>query len=262
MPAPVPLRYFLLSLLPLLLIAGCEAPPAAVLDQQVYIWQRQWRAEHAQALADSRKDFSTLRVLAAQAHPGEGWITARIDNDLLRQDGRPLIAVIRLDGQLPSLDSAAVSQKIQALVHTWQASGLNLRGVEIDHDCAERRLGAYAVFLQTLRTQVPADLPLSITALPAWLGSPALVQVLQNVDSSVLQVHAVSRPENGLFDPQQALRWAQAYAALSTKPFYLALPAYGVALAGDGAVESEAPLPQGGRRREVPVFQRHPLQDI
>lgn len=251
MPALLPLRRFLICCLSLLALAGCERPPEVALDQQVYIWQRQWRAAHAQALAASHADFSTLRVLAAQAHPGEGWIQARIDSDLLRHDGRPLIAVIRLDGQLPSLDSAAIRQHIQTTVRSWQASGLNLRGVEIDHDCASSRLSAYAELLHTVRAELPAELALSITALPAWLRSPALPAVLQEVDSSVLQVHAVSRPEAGLFDAQQALRWANAYGAVSSKPFHLALPAYGVALTDNGDVESEAPLPQGGSRLEL-----------
>ncbi|GLK90752.1 hypothetical protein GCM10017655_38160 [Pseudomonas turukhanskensis] len=249
--ALLPLRRLLICCLSLLALAGCDRPSAIALDQQVYIWQRQWRAAHAQALVASHADFSTLRVLVAQAHPNEGWIQARIDNDLLRQDGRPLIAVIRLDGQLPRLDSSAIDQHIQTTVRNWQASGLNLRGVEIDHDCANNRLSAYAQLLHTVRAELPAGLTLSITALPAWLSSKALPTVLQEVDSSVLQVHAVSRPEAGLFDAQLALRWANAYGAVSSKPFHLALPAYGVALTENGDVESEAPLPQGGSRREL-----------
>ncbi|MGY4531757.1 hypothetical protein ACVW0Y_000867 [Pseudomonas sp. TE3786] len=235
----------------MLALTGCERPPAIALDQQVYIWQRQWRPAHAQALADSRADFSTLRVLAAQAHPEEGWIQARIDSELLRQDGRPLIAVIRLDGQLPRLDNSAIRQHLQSIVRIWQASGLNLRGVEIDHDCASARLPAYAALLQEIRSELPAELSLSITALPAWLSSPALKTLLAKVDGSVLQVHAVNRPEAGLFDARQAERWARAYARLSGKPFLLALPAYGAALTADGAVESEVPLRQGGGRQEL-----------
>ncbi|PTQ67626.1 DUF3142 domain-containing protein [Pseudomonas sp. GV071] len=251
MPALLPPRRFLLCLLTLLALSGCEQPANVALDQQVYIWQRQWRPAHAQALADSRADFSTLRVLAAQLHPREGWVTARLDPALLRQDGRPLIAVIRLDGQLPQLDTASIGVQIKTIVSAWQASGLNLRGVEIDHDCASSRLPAYAELLHTLRRELPRELPLSITALPAWLTSPTLVDVLREVDSSVLQVHAINRPEAGLFDAPQALRWANAYGAVNSKPFHLALPAYGVALTENGDVESEAPLPQGGARREL-----------
>jgi len=98
-------------------------------------------------------------------------------------------------------------------------------------------------------------LPLSITALPSWLDSHELPALLSTVDSSVLQVHAVSDPRRGLFDADQARQWAKAWSRVTTKPFYLALPAYGVALlpSTDGApvVESEVTLEREGLRREL-----------
>src|SRR5690606_6037735 len=70
----------LLALL-LAALAGCGAP-SVPLDQQLYVWQRQWRPAHAEALAHSRADFSTLRVLALQAHPRAGWGRALVDHEL------------------------------------------------------------------------------------------------------------------------------------------------------------------------------------
>lgn len=245
----------LLGLLLLLSLSACEPTPQKVFDQQLYIWQRQWRPAHAEALARTRAEFSTLRVLALQAQPQEGWTRARIDPAMLKADGRPIIAVVRLDGQLPQLDGPAIHGQIQRLLSDWQAAGLAVMGVEIDHDCASARLPAYAELLTELRQELPAQLKLSITALPAWLVSPQLEQLLSSVDSSVLQVHAVSNPAQGLFAPQTALRWAQAYAARSPKPFYLALPAYGVGLietdSGAPLVESEAALNSRAPRREL-----------
>lgn len=239
----------------LLLSGGCERQDALPLDQQLYIWQRQWTPAHEAALRDSHADFSTLRVLALQAFPQAGWSRARIDTALLKRDARPLIAVIRLDGQLKALDPQAVTAQILQVLADWQGQGLNLSGVEIDHDAGSARLPAYIEFLTHLRGALPASLPLSITALPAWLDSPQLPALLATVDSSVLQVHAVSDPRLGLFDPEQAQRWAKAWARVTNKPFYLALPAYGVALLAntDGApvVESEVPLERGGQRREL-----------
>ena len=200
----------LLGLLVLLSLIGCEPAPQKVFDQQLYIWQRQWRPAHAEALAQTRTQFSTLRVLALQAQPQEGWTRARIDAAMLKADGRPIIAVVRLDGQLPQLDSAAIHGQIQQLLSDWQAAGLVVAGLEIDHDCASARLPAYAELLTELRQELPAQLKLSITALPAWLASPTLEKLLTSVDSSVLQVHAVSNPAQGLFAPQTALRWAHA----------------------------------------------------
>ncbi len=36
------------------------------LDQQVYIWQRLWTAQHEDALKQSRNLFSTLRILGCK----------------------------------------------------------------------------------------------------------------------------------------------------------------------------------------------------
>lgn len=239
----------------LALLAGCDQKDTPALDQQLYIWQRQWTPAHEAALTDSRTDFSTLRVLALQAFPQAGWSRARIDPLLLKRDGRPLIAVIRLDGQLKSLNQDEVAVQIQQVIVDWQAQGLNLAGVEIDHDAGISRLPDYREFLTQLRSELPASLPLSITALPAWLDSPELPALLSTVDSSVLQVHAVSDPRRGLFDPEQARQWAKAWSRISAKPFYLALPAYGVALlssaSGAPIVESEVRLERDGERREL-----------
>lgn len=238
-----------------LFLSGCDQPAPTVLDQQLYVWQRQWTPAHEGALRESRRDFSSLRVLALQAFPGAGWSRARIDPALLKADGRPLVAVVRLDGQLKSLDQDEVIAQIQQMLGDWQAQGLAPLGVEIDHDAGNARLPAYRTFLARLRQVLPTTLQLSITALPAWLGSPELPGLLATVDSSVLQVHAVSDPRQGLFDPEQARRWAERWGDVTTRPFYLALPAYGVALLtpenGAPVVESEVPIDRGGERREL-----------
>lgn len=242
-------------LLALVLTAGCERHDAPPLDQQLYVWQRQWTPAHDAALRESRADFSTLRVLALQAFPNAGWSRARIDPVLLRHDGRPVIAVVRLDGQLKALDQEEVTAQIRQVISDWQGQGLNLAGVEIDHDAGNARLPSYREFLAHLREALPTSLPLSITALPSWLDSRELPALLSTVDSSVLQVHAVSDPRRGLFDADQARQWAKAWSRVTTKPFYLALPAYGVALlpSTDGApvVESEVTLEREGLRREL-----------
>ncbi|WP_338524649.1 DUF3142 domain-containing protein [Pseudomonas batumici] len=247
-------RWF--ALCALLLLGGCNPDrPAPPLDQQLYIWQRQWRPAHEQALAESRADFSTLRVLALQAQPKAGWSRARVDLAQLKADGRPVIAVIRLDGQLPALDLDLARVQISQLLADWRAGGVMPTGVEIDHDSGSARLSGYTDFLIKLRALLPPSLKLSITALPAWLDSPQLPALLQAVDSSVLQVHAVSNPRLGLFNPGQARDWAERWGRVSDKAFYLALPAYGIAVLPDdgGApvVESEVALNRGGERREL-----------
>ncbi|MGF6089783.1 DUF3142 domain-containing protein [Pseudomonas sp. 18173] len=242
-------------LMVLALTTGCERQDAPPLDQQLYVWQRQWTPAHDVALRDSRADFSTLRVLALQAFPNAGWSRARVDWQLLERDGRPVIAVVRLDGQLKALDQDEITAQIRRVISDWQGQGLNLAGVEIDHDAGNARLPAYREFLAYLREALPPSLPLSITALPSWLDSRELPALLSTVDSSVLQVHAVSDPRRGLFDADQARQWAKAWSRVTTKPFYLALPAYGVALlpsaGGAPVVESEVTLEREGLRQEL-----------
>ncbi|TFZ53807.1 DUF3142 domain-containing protein [Serratia proteamaculans] len=226
-------------------------------DNQVYVWQRVWTPQHAAALAQSRNLFSTLRVLGLQVHPREGWREIPVNLSLLKQDGRPLWLVVRLDGQLAQLDESAIRQRLLKQLQQWQAAGLQVIGVEIDHDAATARLPDYQHFLQQLRQQLPRSLQLGITALPTWIGSATLPDLLQQVDSSVLQVHAVLSPQQGLFSGPLALRWVKQYAKMTQRPFRVALPAYGMGLVGFDAqgaqVESEASLRVAGTSRELTV---------
>ncbi len=231
-------------------------PGAASLGEGVYIWQRMWLPANINALADSRGVFNELRVLAAQDQPGEGWIDARVDLPSLQADGRAVRPVIRLDGRLPTLDAATIAGKAQSIVTAWRAAGVQVDGVEIDYDCASARLADYATLLAAIKAKLPADATLSITALPAWIDAPALAEVLAKADEAVLQVHAVTDPKHGLFDPKQAKGWIERFAKLDTKPFRVALPAYGSALVVDAqgkrvGVESESGLPVAGQRLEV-----------
>ena len=232
------------------------APASAGLTSGVYIWQRVWMPVHLAALSDSKDVFAELRILAAQEQPREGWIDVHVDLDALKVDGRAVRPVIRLDGRLPTLDAAAIARRAHDLVAKWRTAGVHVDGVEIDFDCPSARLADYATLLAAIKPQLPTDATLSITALPAWIGAPGLAPVLAQSDEAVLQVHAVSDPKHGLFDAKQAQQWIAAFAKETTKPFRVALPAYGSALILDtnGAsvgVESEAALAEPGQRLEL-----------
>jgi hypothetical protein len=240
--------------------------PNTAWDQQAYIWQRVWTKEHADALLQSRNLFSALRVLALQHHSQTGWANLSIDYDELKKDGRPLWLVVRLDEQLNPADRPAIYQHIFALTQSWQARGLNLLGVEIDHDAASARLPEYLQFLQGLKQGLPPALQLSITALPTWSSSPIFPKILQLTDQSVLQVHAVLSPEQGLFDAKLALGWIKRYSQLSDRPFRAALPAYGMGLTRVGSkdwqVESESPLRMANNKQELTVAPQQLAQFI
>lgn len=226
-------------------------------DQQAYVWQRVWTPQHQDALLQSHELFSGLRVLGLQLNRDEGLRKIAVDTQMLRQDGRPVWLVVRLDGQLQHIDSSLVFENLLSQLHQWQQSGLSVTGVEIDYDSPSSKLVVYQQFLKLLRTRLPQDLQLSLTLLPTWLDSPYLPALVQQADLSVLQVHAVLSPEKGLFDAELAASWIKRYSKVTQKPFYVALPAYGIGLTGfqdqQPVVESESSLYIAGQMQEISV---------
>lgn len=230
-----------------LVLAAC-GHAAVELENDAYIWQRQWTSELVDAMRQSATDVRDWRVLAAQTDAQGRLRSFPADRAALASSGRPVVLVVRIDGQLAQWDEGALLAQILALRQSWQGSPI--AGIEIDHDCGTARLPAYAHFLGRLKAGL-GDLPLSITALPAWLESPALDGLLTQVDEAVLQVHAVQSPRAGLFDAALAADWAQRFSARTAKPFRIALPTYAsrVSFDADGrqlGVESEVPNLAGG----------------
>lgn len=237
-----------LTLACLLTLGGCQRRPAPT--HEAYIWQRVWRPALGEALLQSADLSQRWRVLAGQVGPDGRLQTVAVDAAMLKAAPRPLMMVLRFDGQFPVLDDPSLAPKIigqiSALLQRWQAQGLEPTGIEIDHDCGTAKLAGYARFLAQLRQALDSRMTLSITALPAWLTSHQLDSLLAQADESVLQVHAVKQPRAGLFDAGQAQRWAMDFGRRTSRPFRVALPAYGTRVSFDAygnlaAVDSEAP---------------------
>lgn len=231
----------------LLALAGLarSTGPAAALSHDAYIWQRRWTPAVGEAARQSADLVGRWRVLIAEAEGGRVPTRMAPDWPALARSGRPVVLVVRIDGQLQPQTDGTFLAEIGRIVQAAATHGVPVAGVEIDHDCATARLDGYARFLTALRTHIPAGLPLSITALPTWLSSPLFGDVAGRVDEVVLQVHAVRNPRFGLFDPRVALGWIETMARRTDKPFRVALPTYGTRVHWDGnriaAVESEAP---------------------
>ena len=218
--------------------------------QGAYIWQRIWTPEHRGVLANSHELFAELRVLAAQLQSGEGWSEVHVDLDALRIDGRDVRPVIRLDGRLPTLDANDIATRSAGVVTDWRAAGVRVDGIEIDFDCPSARLDEYARLLDTLKTKLPHDTTLSITISPDWIGTSALPALQDRADEAVLQLHAVSDPAHGLFDAPQASQFIAQFAALTKKPFRIALPSYGSAADAAMSAASDTTT-QPGERHEL-----------
>lgn len=215
-----------------------------------YIWQLQWTDSLRSAIHNQRDVVHAWRVLATQVRADGSVRTVPLDAGALRAIGRPVVVVVRIEGQLAQFDAAMLQRVSLDALARARVSGLQVAGLEIDHDCASAKLPRYTAFLQGLRAALSGGTALSITALPTWLNAAGLPALLAEVDLAVLQVHAVQNPSRGLFDPALALRWAQAFDAVSPKPFRLALPTYGSrvhfdALGNYTDVESEAPSLKG-----------------
>lgn len=184
------------------------------------------------------------RVLAGEMDGQGRWRMFTPDWNALAASGKPVIAVVRIEGQLRQWDEATLLADVQAVLAVWRQQKVVLAGIELDHDCATSRLPAYTHFLQALRPALQAHERLSLTALPTWLDSPHLDALLAQADEAVLQVHAVQSPRAGLFNPDTARGWLSAFARHTHKPWRVALPAYGTRVSWDdqgrvSAIESE-----------------------
>ncbi len=232
------------------LLSGAGASRRA-LPQDAYVWQRKWTPALRLAVTQSSDLVRAWRVLAAYSDEGGRPQPVAVDWKALKSSGRPVIAVVRINGQLAQYNDNQLLGDLDGLLSRWRQAGAPIGGLEIDHDCGVARLAAYAQFLARVRSHLDPTIPLSITALPAWLSSPELDAVFAPANEVVLQVHMVQNPRAGLFDAEHARRWIEDISRRTDKPFRVALPAYGVRVTRreDGsmlAVESEEPLLAGG----------------
>lgn len=215
----------------------------APFPHDAYVWQRIWTPKVIAAAHRSADLVRTWRVLLAEADRAGRWTTVAIPWNDLRATGRPIVAVLRIDGRLDEARMPALLDRVAAAVDTVSGP---LAGVEIDYDCPTSKLATYARFLAALRARLPVSLKLSITALPTWMNAPDLERLVPPLDEIVLQVHAVDDPRRGLFSAAQAESRVRAFARRIGRPFRVALPAYDVRVSWsrDGAlasVEGEVP---------------------
>ncbi|MBD8879223.1 DUF3142 domain-containing protein [Rhodanobacter sp. 7MK24] len=233
-------------------VAACSGKPTP-LANDAYVWQRQWTPALVRALSDDGRSVREWRVLAGEMDAQGQWRLFAPDWRALAASGKPVVAVVRIEGQLQHWDEATLLADVRAVLALWRQQKIAFAGVEIDHDCATSRLAAYAHFLQSLHPSLLPREKLSITALPTWMGSPGLDKLLAQADETVLQVHAVQSPRAGLFDPAVARAWLDAFARHTRKPWRVALPAYGTRVSWDQdgrvvAIESERPMLLGDQR--------------
>lgn len=241
---PAPLSWRLLAWTFSLLLAAALGvvgwrwwvQPAAIVQpgfraDSVYLWQRQWTPE-VRAAVLQQGPFHELRVLALEVGVDGQMVEPTVDLQALARSRLRVVPVVRMDGRRPPLPAAELRTRVQALRERWQASGVTTRSVELDHDSARAGLPAYRQWLAELRADWPQAPDLAITGLPDWLHSPELPALIHAVEGFTLQVHAVDRPEAGLFDAARARAWVARLDQLSPRAYAVALPTYAAHIRG------------------------------
>lgn len=260
-------RWTSLALVALVLL-NCPLHPAAgaaqpgdmaALTQAAYVWQRAWTPEVQAAVRAGWPGLTSFVVLAAQVDWQDNTprvVRVRPDFGALKESGAAVGLALRVTPYPRALAAngpavAMLAELCAALVAEARAAGVEPAELQIDYDCAASRLAEYRGWLQSLR-QTVAPVPVTFTALPAWLDSPEFAGLARAADGFVLQVHSLTRPQSAaapasLCAPDAARRAVARASALSV-PFRVALPTYGylVAFSATGAclgVSAEGPLP-------------------
>jgi hypothetical protein len=134
--------------------------------------------------------------------------------------------------------------------------------LQLDYDCPESKLAVFTGLVRDVKAAL-AGIPVTITALPSWMGAPGFAGLIAAADGYVLQVHSLERP-GAAGEPYSILDPAAARAAVRRansfdRPFRIALPTYGYVLAYDAlgrciGLSAEGPKrdwPAGARLRTV-----------
>lgn len=227
----------------LVILTACGAVPFSPLENQAYVWQRAWTPAVASAVATVAPRLAGFTVLAAEVTFAGGVArTVAVDYDAvaLRGSGRPVGLALRIgpySGPFTGDDEVArgLRRLAASLVVRSRGAGIEPAELQLDFDCAVDDLDGYRLWVESVRAAI-APVPLTFTALPAWLGRDAMTRLAHSADGFVLQVHSVSPPRRGgdlvLCDPGAARRAVDRAAALGV-PFRVALPTYGYLAAFD-----------------------------
>ncbi|MCB1210608.1 MAG: DUF3142 domain-containing protein [Verrucomicrobiales bacterium] len=232
---------FLLCLLAAMVVVGCGADVAA-LTQRAYVWQRDWTsAVEASVTHPITRQLDGLVILAAEVewdHAEAKPVFAQWNRTTLRDSGAQIGLALRIapfagpfseDG--PVVD--VLKQTVLKVLRELEQGGIICAEVQIDFDCAQKKLDGYANWLRGLGDVIHPR-RMVITTLPTWLEEPAFERLLREVDGFVLQVHSVPpsvpRTEALVCEPDRARRWIAAAAKYGV-PFEVALSTYS-ALAG------------------------------
>ncbi|GAB6139439.1 hypothetical protein JCM14076_01680 [Methylosoma difficile] len=165
------------TILPLFLAAmfllECQAAAAKSLDDMPPLILWAWERPEDLRFLDGKNIGVAFLAQTLQLN-GDGIVRVPRRQPLKVSPSTPLMAVTRIEnaGEQPAALSSAQRQQLVATVLTTLALK-NVTAVQIDYDAKVSERGFYRQFLIDLRRQLPADMPLSMTALASFcLGDP------------------------------------------------------------------------------------------
>ena len=253
-----------------LLAAEIQAAESLPLPHQVYVWQRAWTPPVCAAVAEHADNFSEAAVLLAEV----SWknkipqvTRVGVAFATLAKTHQPIGIVLRVgpfNGALSENKMAVnfLAELAASLIAEARTNQIQPVELQIDFDCAESKLDDYRVWFLAVQSRA-APLPVTITALPSWLKSPAFSRLAAVATNYILQVHSLHSPTEisapfTLCDADEARR-AVTRAGEIGVPFRVALPTYGYLVVFNAAgkftsLSAETPRtgwPEGTQLREM-----------
>jgi hypothetical protein len=150
--------------------AATSAPASSTLDRLPKIML--WAWERPEDLSFINPDEIGVAFLAKTIYVNGGRVESRPRLQPLRvPDSTALVAVVRIESgsgpaaQTPNPDQIdGIAAQIAELAHMAR----KVSAIQIDFDARKSERDFYRALLQELRKRLPAELPLSITALASW----------------------------------------------------------------------------------------------
>ena len=221
--------------------------PTAPLEVSLWYWNAPFHLSASETAALKALNVRALFVHAGTIERGEYGVCATLPQGWRASPEAPAVHLVfnfdySMVRHFAELDNATIANVVAAAAKQArakaQAVGLRVMGLQIDFDCATRRLTKYADLLAKIRAALAsADLKLSITALATWYDSGDLGAVLDAVDFAAPQYYEANLPEAITdFAPVSHLKAAARgleKAERFGRPFYAGLPAYGHAVMTD-----------------------------
>ena len=225
----------LIVMLGMLSCAPAQRPRSMPLTHSAYVWRQGWNAVAVAGLADCvlPKKLSALNVLVGECGLSSGRRAIHPPWKELSGHGRAISLSVRIGTRkaIVGHDDVDLSEGFGLLLSGLaeaKAADVKVVSLQIDFDCPERLLRAYAEEIKMLKTR-SGGLPLTITTLPAWLDADGFDELIKTTDGWTLQLHGTSRPklgrDNRLFSADLAEAWTRRALRFGS-PFRVALPTY------------------------------------